>query len=410
MMREKLVTDIEYAQLKLLKELDLLLEENQILYFLVDSAAYYAFSKRTLPPKAQSINIAINSADADRLIEIFQRSLPENRSIETLYDEPNLSSNYIRYIDESSLMLDLVYFDEIGKPGIAINICIMIPLPNSKFKATIIRNIEYAWRLSRLKPNGIPVKDKALRSVMICIATLFGRKNVARIVYRILMRPRKKTNTYTLSNPVSLKKSIRYSKKIFEESIRVSIAEVDLPIPKKISAYLEKRYGKWQKPNAEDYRKNTWKCVTSTDIPYRKYLNRAKTDGIISESILRKIRKSELYNLNKFMPFEKERERLWAILERSEMRFYLNLVYSDKKEELIALRNQGDYETMHFVLDEYLDALRYFRKLGLGLCFDPDIFALAEELLRYEGEGSYSKVLRKLIPPEHMKSISINMQ
>jgi phosphorylcholine metabolism protein LicD len=132
MMMENIMTDIECAQLRLLKELDLLFEGNKIPYFLVDSAAYYAFSKQTLPSKAQSVNIAINSADAVRLIEIFHRSLPEDRSIETLHDEPSLSSNYIRYIDESSLMLDLVYSDEIGKPGIAINICIMTPLPKSK--------------------------------------------------------------------------------------------------------------------------------------------------------------------------------------------------------------------------------------------------------------------------------------
>jgi phosphorylcholine metabolism protein LicD len=399
------MTEIQEVQLKLLLELDTLFNTNGISYFLVDSTAYYAVKKHKLPPNAQSLNIAIKSSDFTRLIEIFTHDLPDDRSFETLYNEPNLSSSYIRYIDESTLMLDLVNYNEVGKPGIAINICIARPVPKSRMISSFVGALEYSWRLYHLKPKEMHLRKRLLCTAMAFATKLLGRKNVARIVYRVVSKQYKSTGKYILVDPISESRGIRYHHRIFEKQAYVTIENISLPIPEAVRSYFSHRFEKKQKLLVNDYRKITFKCITSTQISYHEYIKRAKFDGIISNSILKKIRKYEMYESYYFVPYEVERERIWSIIERSEMRYCLNKVYSNKKDTLEALRSKGDYYMLHLELAEYIDALKYFSKRGLGLCFDSEIFAYAEDLLRHEGRYKYARKLRKLIPPEHMEAI-----
>ena len=143
-----------------------------------------------------------------------------------------------------------------------------------------------------------------------------------------------------------------------------------------------------------------------TEIPYKDYLNEIKGTGMPLDKYIAE-RERYIQKQNAGQAKVDTIKHYWDLLFRTGDRFELYEQYAPIRQELLEMRDEGRYDELRAALAPYREKLMKNYKLGLGLCFDPEIFDCMLEVLRREGSGALAAELKEMIPPEHMRPIVI---
>ena len=75
--------------------------------------------------------------------------------------------------------------------------------------------------------------------------------------------------------------------------------------------------------------------------------------------------------------------------------------YEPIKNELKAYQEKGEIEKLEKVLKPYIDKIKHYSEMNLGLFFDYDIFEMAYRIMVYKGETELAQKAAALIPEQH---------
>ena len=73
-----------------------------------------------------------------------------------------------------------------------------------------------------------------------------------------------------------------------------------------------------------------------------------------------------------------------------------------KKQEIISLYNDNNFEELSILLEDYLKCLELYASKGLGIVFDPVIFEITMELLIKKGKKKSAQTYIKYVPKEYL--------
>jgi hypothetical protein len=161
----------------------------------------------------------------------------------------------------------------------------------------------------------------------------------------------------------------------------------------------------WKTRKLSGRRVTQW-VITDTEIPYKDYLKETAEYGCSLDEY-RQHRDKFNEEKKAGQPKVDIIHHYWDLLFRTGDRYDLWEIYEPIKDKVMKLHREQRFDELSNVLKPYRKLINKNYKLGLGLCFDPDILECMLDVFRYEGQEEYAQKLLNLVPPEHMKPIVI---
>ena len=291
--------------------------------------------------------------------------------IESITDGGNLPGCYYRFVDTKTLLLDLDRYNVLAKPGIAINI-------------HIIRTVRKKTRILGLLERGMEAISKRKwcksRVVVTMCKALMGPKCFYSKVEQLLVTVAAKNlnNQTKLREPYSLARI--YPKKIWNNRVKISIGDNEYYTLSNYKKYLSIRYGsKWETCKPHIF-KETYKCIFSSDIPYKDYLDGIHQKGLLSRKFLKQVVEyTKEYKLYEKM--HKTEKAGWdKTLFVAGDRFSLWKTYMPKKEYIMDLFQAQKYDEVELLLEEYIKVIEKYLTYNIVVCFDRDLLNIVKQL------------------------------
>ena len=400
------MTEIQKTLFRLLTEVDAICKKYGITYFLHENTALEAVQHDSMGDERMIAEVLMRVPDLLRFMDAFEQEKPERRSLESWLNEPGYGGFGCRYVDEDTLFLDLPNYFHYRKYGFAVRISVLRDFPASRVRSKLATAKEIGFEMTFTEGTRAEGKKYEL-----C---------------ERLVRPKLKTRESSLGftrdmfnsfcsiydNPkaeMCFSKSFRtrrshYKRSWFAEPEMTTLEGHSFPVPAK--EYFISLYGKGYMSRRLPGRKLTEYIVADTEIPYREYLDEIKKAGLPigqyiadREVFIRKQREGQ--------PKVDTIKHYWDLLFRTGDRFELYEQYAPMKKHLLELRSQGRFDELSAALAPYREKLMKNYRLGLGLCFDPDILRCMLDVLRREGNGALADEIREMIPAEHLEPIVI---
>ena len=403
------MTDIQRVLFRLLTEVDRICADNGICYYLAESTALAAAQKKRFINDQEIVHaeIAMRAQDLIKFINAFNKLKPEGRSLESWLNNPDYAEFGARYVDEETLFLDLPYSHTFNHYGFGVRITVIRDFPVSHIKSKLATIKEIGWEMT-FEPAPAEVSKKAAlakRSVLPRIKKAGGRDKFARELFKELCRVYTNPKAEKVFTKHFRSARFHFDAEVFGEPDTVSLENHSFPMPKK-SDYFKKLYGGgWKKKKLPGRRVTGW-VITDTEIPYKEYLAEAAKSGCSLEEFLKVREKANKLRADGDDKF-KTIEHYWDLLFRTGDRFDLYEKLEPLKPEILRLHREGLYDELSAVLAPYRKLIDKNFKVGLGLCFDPDILECMLDVFMNEGREDYAEQVRALIPPEHLEPIVI---
>ncbi len=400
------MTDIQKTLFTLLTEIDGICRRHGISYFLSENTALAAVQIKAFGLERLNAEILMRVPDLERFIEVCEEELPEGRSLESWLNSPSYGEFGCRYVDDDSLFLDLANYYRYSHYGLGVRISVLRDQPAGKLGKKLARIMEEGFESTFFEdkleaPEYNERYEHFARSRM---KTDEKRLNFTRKMFKELCK------AYT--NPGSERcfvKSFRTEPQFFKNEWFSKAETVELEgrkFPAPAKQYFTALYGADYKHIWLPGRPETQYVIADAAIPYREYLKAAADYGL---SIEQYAHDRQVYNEKMLAgkPMVDKIRHYWDLLFRTGDRIELYEHYAPVKDKLLRLEREGRFDELNGELMPYRERLMKNYELGLGLCFDPEIFGLMCRQLEREGEGSLVNELRELIPPEHTKPLVI---
>ncbi|WP_143530189.1 LicD family protein [Massiliimalia massiliensis] len=386
---------------QLLTELAAVCDRNAIPYYLSGDTALAAYRDHDFWPQSYTASICVHADDVLRLVEGIKKENREERTLDSMIDNPLYPYYSLRYVNNNTLCISRKHFKQYQNNGIYVTINILCA-KKGKFaskRATVYKKL---WEWASLV--GFKAKGRKRKLVYraACLLKKIAGKNGGKRLFKTLTRIYSgKTGSYRLRNKV-------YSNSVFDrQGAPLSLAGKSFAGPAQIETYLGKCYSNWR-----TYLPKAPSAMVDPNLSCQEVQNTLLHLG--SEKVLENVKKYNEY-ASKMAKDNKIVWRSYAILRRSNDRFLMYQKYMPIKSELIRLHNEEKWEELNKLLQPYRSILFHHYKKGLGVCFDKEIFDITMDALLKEelppekrkGRKYYVQKLRTLVPDEHWKPIVI---
>lgn len=321
-----------------------------------------------------------------------------DRETESLSDGGNLPTCYFRYVDKNSLLLDLLRYGMLAKPGIGINI-------------HIIRNGCKKSRRLNLLERGMEDTFAGKLSLAGCtvrfLRTVLGRRRFAGIVMGLLGS----ACAEMPDQPTELREpgqaAVRFEPNYWEHGTVLDLSGMSLYAAADHKAYLTKRYGKnWVKRDTDSPTNNSY-CVFNPTLPYSQFMAQAEQNGLITKKLLKQLhryvksrQKYQLVQDSVAVGYEKtfylsgDRLRLWK-------------KYMPLKERILSLYEAGKWDEVELMLEDYLTVLKKYLKYNVVMCFDSDLLDVVKALYQEYGKTGIVNKIDRFVLPEDLEPIKV---
>lgn len=183
-----------------------------------------------------------------------------------------------------------------------------------------------------------------------------------------------------------------------KEKKLINVDGVDCYIPANHEVYFEAEFGKnWEKHECNRFVEDEvhFRTVNYSWEIYKEAISGVDLDGYFLEK--EKYQKEN----NEFLKVQKTVQQYYDFMDRTYDRICLWEKYRAKKDELRKYRDNGQIERLKECLGQYIEKIEIYADMNLGLCFDPEIFEMACEVLISDGKESLAKKAYDLIPEKH---------
>ena len=380
------MNEVQKKIFTLLNEIDTSCKANGLDYYLNSDTALYAFQNAKLHPDAYCAHIAIVAEDVSWFLKIMKGK--ENRAIESWKNNEDYPDFSLRYIDKESLCYSIDRHKGYKHNGIFIHITIIRKRSAIKKRNFIIENgINFN--------SGIPSQKRGLKRGVVAsgfrVMMFFkGKKRFVRNYFEEQISLRgKNTNQYKIGKKVYPRiilegtrnelelygqkfTTFPYLKEYFLYAYGYNWANKELS-PKTnriLSPYI----------SCMDYEKELEK-IGWNDKKYRK--SKKRMASLYDPKVNARIRKQQL--------------QTQYVIDT----LYLKDLYLPQKEELMALHQNEQFETLDQQLQEYFDLTS---RKGRMMSFDRDISFMVIERIKEKKGKLYATALEF-----RRKSVAIDM-
>lgn len=385
-------TSILDTQLHLLDEIDQVCKDNGIDYTLTGNALIDAIRYGKVSKTYTDITIAMTPRNFRAFINLFQKSLPKDRVIDSILSNPYYPDRSARYINTktTSYQITAPWYQH---PGIHVSIR-LLKEPLGTKRNTKEKRIRKLNNLAYLLP-------KPFKWIMTPV-TKQHRKNLLEsidsepsyIKTAIITKPRRAVVMLESSEMEEYDTILLNNKKY----------QVMKSLPEKLRT---------QKPwlyaiELKDVRKDVNR-VRSVHVPYSNFLQQIP-DKITTRYYLPKFHENIL--LKKIRRVEKSKYSHKKILFNIAYKFYvfkLNNKYAPMTDQLLALVTKKDFDQVECLLDEYIENFNYFFQYNKVLVFDPTVFAVYLELLKHQGKAEFAYYIASHVQSKDYKVSTHNL-
>lgn len=399
------MTDIQKKLLELLIDMDDICKRENIKYYLCDETAHGAVMEQRLYKNCCRVNVAMTTDNILKFAEAVKKENRTDRILDSMISNPFYPDLTLRYGDPNTTWMELPYTEEDIVPCIAVTIH-MIRFKPQSFKKYYKLTKKF-WEISHKKADEYSnFYKKAAITGCTTAKKVFGEKNTSRFLFKSWcsqFKPNKKAKKFAIGSG-----KFSYDTALLKPENKVAVLEDrEFPVFGQIEEYLNKRYG------CEDFREINPKypvpsatLMTSSHIPYLKYMEKAKSMGVDFD-VISSNKKTCAKLQKKVGEYNKKITKYYAIVDRTEKRFAMYEQYMPMKKLLLKLHDEKRYEELNELLKPYRSALWSCYKKGLGLCFDKEIFEITMHLLSMEGSDTYVSKLRAMVPESHWNPMTV---
>lgn len=395
------MTDIQQKLLELLSEIKEICQNLDCKFSLASTTAekaikYGGFIK-------EEIDAEIWMPERDFLK--FRQHIPKERVLEGIDTNPQFPGTYYLYSSKDTLVCDLNHISCMKEHGIAI----MIHVLRERIHSRVLRRINfYAKELIEAPyiSNEIISKESAAERLRRCLLIVFQKVTYGKVAAKFYEWTRQtkfweETNNYYVEQ--FLKRPFSFPKEWFEQPEYTELEGISFPIPQNEEKILSKT--KWK--IGPIVRQRGHVAVVDTRIGYEVYFKRLEENKLISKSFLRR-RKKYLFAVDtRLKPLQQEIQNKWDLLFMTGERYRLWKKYIPVKEEIFQMYDEDQKEDLEEILEEYLTILMQYEKKKYAVCFDPDIWKIALEILKERGLEKNVKHLESYVFPEHLEKMQL---
>lgn len=386
----------------LLKEIKSVCDKNKIKFFLHGSTASKALMKEKFDlPYAQ---ICVASYDFKKLINLLEKSMPENRAVDYMASNKNVSCFEARYVDTSTTFIPLKQNSNYYFSGLYVEILVIRQMIPNKIKRSYLNTLEHGWegRFAYFKNiNGVKYKLPAV--AVSGMATLAGKEKTSEYIFNQLSDAygqHYKTAFYIKP----------YNKKIvtFNSNPFLSLKAIDFlgekyPVPVKANEYLKKAYStKWKKLATEPV--DNINRMVSTEIPYKEMLEKLEDKGLKYDSLAKKLNKRDA-KFAKIHKYTVKKNEIMQIVAFTKDRVLLSEYYQSKMPLIRKQLEEKDYYNLNKSMQKHRRTMVKYLDKGYGFAVNRELFDIQMKIFQMEGKSNIVDTMKRLTPEQYMKDI-----
>ena len=330
-----------------------------------------------------------------------ESNLPPGRSLDYPVNNCNYSSFNVSYVNTETTAINLTRGEEFSQHGIRVTINIIRNDIHKRLPALI----ETGRESNAFKAQKRDSWKKRMGEWLVARAMRSGGSDYNKNLFNYYVRQYSSgSNTEKVFVRRFRMKRIYFERRLFDERKKLDFGGRAFWSVKDTDALLAAAYG-------EDFRTteiapyDNSRIIISTSIPFKDYLDSLQKKGITLGSVfeqLNSIRTSNLANEK----IVKAVSNVMLLARMSEQRFLLYRSLHERTDEIRALREKGDYDSLTEIFKEYDRQARYFLRRGYALCPDEELFDIECELMERAGETEKAKKMRSLVFEEHKKPLT----
>ncbi|MBQ0079271.1 MAG: LicD family protein [Eubacterium sp.] len=390
-------------QFEILCKLNNICQAQGINLYLFGDTALAAYRDKTL---SDNVSVCIDAADVSRFINAVEDSLDEHLLLEGMHNNGRYPKLSLRAYDPETIDFNVANYLLYDNNCIHVDVEIIKHIPSSKIKRTAL-DLDYGlYKDSRkellAKSKKASGKKALVKNLLMkrmhnkeakCGADTFAKEMFFKLI-----------NGYASDEKKVEIDKFKLSSSMFKKTTTVEIDGVSFLIPQKSEQYIQKVSGfNWINAETKAYSEDDSK-FREVEFSWAQY--KGRIEGILPDEYFDLLKKSNSLGA-KHQKYHKKITDYYKILKRTDVRIKLWKKYSPIRDEIIELLGAGKYEELETVLSDYIDALREFADMKLGLSFDPDIFMAAKQVLVNKGESEAADYMESLIPQAHKKPLRI---
>lgn len=353
--------------LKLLTEIDKICRSQGITYYLSPQLTLCGLTGQHIPgPYAGAVYMKV--ADMERFRLAVAQEPPDRRIVESMNNNKRFPGFFLRYTDMDTLCFRLNEGRNYKYPGMGVNIYPLRGKEPSRLGHLWNRVQEVGWMEMGDFFGGGHGKKKFLCRMFMRVRCLTGRARLGRSLYRSLCKKLdvEDTKQYVLRLK---KKTVYFSKKIFDDTSRVTLEGTAFSVPADTDKYLRKYYGKnYMKKTFSKYTPKPSEMISAL-VSYEDYFQEVG----VQDSFMRKRNRAHRQDLRG----RRHKEYLnqsWNYAKFCGSRLELENYYLRKKDYIENLYKNKDYPALEKIFAPYTKAMTKSLKRN-------EIFAPDEELL-----------------------------
>lgn len=209
---------------------------------------------------------------------------------------------------------------------------------------------------------------------------------------------------YDNPSPVAVVNGKQMPAALFDAPMPIEVMGEEFYIPANIEVFFIAQFGTgWADQSITAYKESD---VRFRDGEHSYNDLKTRLAGLDFEGYQEAKRKNDSLT-KQFNAVNAQMKQDYTFMERTHYRYMLYTQYLPQKEQLLALKEAGDYGELAIRFADYFAALEDCRKKGLGLCFDAALFDAAMDTLTAIGRGADAEVYRTMVPPAHRESLLI---
>ena len=404
---------------EMLKEFDGFCKENDISYCLAGETLLYGIAAGSIQPRPSYASVFMTGDACRKFINAFEAKHPENRELEYWGNSAKYPDYTVRYIASDTTAFNIVNYLNYEAHGMYIEIIILRgenhkrkTLSNLALERGIMIN-SYNESTARTEIKG--KRDIASNGYFKTVSTLTGKKRLRKQLFEFFSKECVKPSsqgkgisgvyTYFYKG----KKYRNISRNYFDMPVTCEIEGYSFPAPRNSRTLLSKMFADRyrctpegdQVDNKFGYADNS---IVDVDTPYRESIRNL---NLKDEDFIKIFKSKErIDEINK-----KNRENNaiakndWQTVLQTGARFRMWKQYMPMKEEILRLRDEGNYRELERIFADYKDELDRMNAQKRSVSFDNEIFDAFISTLEHYGQFRQADEIIRYLPVSHLKDI-----
>ncbi len=400
------MTEVQKILVNLLDEIDYYCKTEGLSYFLGQEVAVSAFRSGCFESETSEVNVFMTLPDVLHLQDAIFKKNDKDRVLESLYNNDFYPDLSFRYCNRNTLCINLNTDGGIKNPGICVNIKVL--RKSSKgFIKLIERYLERGWNYNYIDFQNSEILSKKGRILQKLAGVLLNvsRRTYKKVLLKCIEFSQKgvsfKDKLYYKNN----NKKIYFPKELFSRQQEVRLEEHSYPIPEKSKNFFKVMYGEKWKSKVFTTKESNDSKIIDPRLPYEIYFVSIENSDIFAN--YRKAKEIELTTSTRLKEVNNVLNHAWKCVIRTGDRLNMWCQYMPQKDKILSLYNEGMWDELRDLLSDYDKKVRENAKVGLGLCFDYEIFEIYRKTVSHYGENEFADKCLRLIPEIHLHSPQI---